>query len=86
MVAAGLLSACGSSAPPNEAPTITSPDATTFSAGTPGTFTVTAKGTPTPKVTMTSLAAKEPGGAAVESWLSVKSSKKGTTTLSGTPR
>jgi Bacterial Ig-like domain (group 3)/Putative Ig domain len=35
----------------NEAPTITSADATTFTEGTPGSFTVTATGTPKPTIT-----------------------------------
>jgi hypothetical protein len=38
---------------PTVPPTITSPNNTSFTQGTPGTFTVTATGTPTPTLSMT---------------------------------
>jgi len=58
------------------APAITSANSTTFNAGTFGTFTVTATGSPTPSLTRTGAL---PGG------VTFKDNGNGTATLSGTP-
>jgi len=43
--------------PPTQAPVITSPTSTTFTAGTPGSFVITSTGYPTPKLAVTGLPA-----------------------------
>jgi hypothetical protein len=62
--------------PGPQAPTITSANSTVFTAGTPGTFTVTATGLPTPSLTKTGAL---PGG------VTFKNNGNGTATLGGTP-
>ena len=59
-----------------QAPAITSPAVSTFTAGIPGTFTVTTTGTPTSRVTSTG---PRP------SWLSFVDNTNGTATFMGTP-
>jgi hypothetical protein len=60
----------------NAAPVITSANNTTFTVGTPGTFTVTSNGTPTPALTETGAL---PGG------VTFTDNGNGTATLGGTP-
>ncbi|HMH52910.1 MAG TPA: putative Ig domain-containing protein [Candidatus Acidoferrum sp.] len=60
-----------------QAPAITSADATTFTVGQAGTFTVTTTGFPTPSITR--------GGAALPSGVTFTDNGNGTGTLSGTP-
>jgi hypothetical protein len=60
----------------SQAPTITSPKATTFTIGTPGSFTVTATGSPTPSI---SESGALPGN------VTFIDNHNGTATLSGTP-
>ncbi len=60
----------------NQAPAITSTSSTTFAVASPGTFTVTATGTPTPSLT-------EDG--AVPQGVTFVDNHNGTATLSGTP-
>jgi hypothetical protein len=62
------------------APAITSPSSTTFTAGTAGSFTVEATGTP-PAPTLT----LSDGGASLPSGVSFVDNGDGTATLSGTP-
>jgi hypothetical protein len=59
-----------------QAPTITSADATSFTVGVFGTFTVTTTGTPTPSIAQ---------GGALPSGVSFVDNGNGTGTLSGTP-
>ena len=60
-----------------QAPAITSANATTFTVGQAGTFTVTATGFPTPSIVR--------GGAALPSGVTFTDNGNGTGTLSGTP-
>jgi hypothetical protein len=64
------------SPPVLEAPAITSAASTTFTVGTPGTFTITTIGSPTPTLTW---------DGAQPAWLSFVDNTDGTATLSGTP-
>ncbi len=61
-----------------QSPAITSANATTFYVGTPGTFTVTATGVPTPALTSTCVPALPAGVTFVDNG-------NGTATLAGTP-
>src|SRR4029077_11256844 len=61
----------------NQAPAITSSNATTFTAGAAGTFTVTTTGFPTPAITR--------GGVALPSGVTFVDNGNGTGTLAGTP-
>ncbi|MGA9332951.1 MAG: Ig-like domain-containing protein, partial [Rudaea sp.] len=61
-----------------QSPVITSANATTFYVGTPGTFTVTATGVPTPALTSTCVPALPAGVTFVDNG-------NGTATLAGTP-
>ena len=60
----------------NQAASITSPSSTTFIVGTPGTFTVTTTGVPTPSLTETG---------ALPNGVTFTDNGNGTATLSGTP-
>jgi hypothetical protein len=60
----------------SQAPTITSVSSTTFIVGTPGTFTVTTTGVPTPSLTETG---------ALPNGVTFKDNGNGTATLGGTP-
>ena len=62
--------------PANAGPSITSAGNTTFTVGTPGTFSVTTTGTPTPTLTETG---------ALPSGVTFRDNGNGTGTLSGTP-
>ncbi|MCI0157190.1 LPXTG cell wall anchor domain-containing protein [Leifsonia shinshuensis] len=57
-------------------PTITSAAAAEFTAGTPGTFTVTTSGSPAPALSTTTT---------LPSWLTFTDNRDGTATISGTP-
>ena len=61
----------------NTAPVITSANATTFTVGQPGTFTVTTTGFPTPSIAI--------GGVALPGGVAFLDNGDGTGTLSGTP-
>jgi hypothetical protein len=63
--------------PPGQAPAITSANATTFTVGQAGTFTVTTTGLPTPAITR--------GGVALPNGVTFVDNGNGTGTLSGTP-
>lgn len=60
-----------------QAPAVTSANNATFTVGTPGTFTVTTSGFPTPSLTR--------GGVALPSGITFTDNGNGTGTLSGTP-
>jgi hypothetical protein len=60
----------------NEAPVVTSADNTTFTAGEPGSFTITTTGYRTPAITT---------GDVLPTWLTLVDLSDGTAILSGTP-
>jgi hypothetical protein len=83
---AGLaLAGCGGSKGSGSgvSPTITSSSNVHFVAGTPGTFKVTAEGTPTPSLSLNAVTSEQPGPSTA-TWLHFQDHHNGTATLSGT--